>query len=384
MSSSDPHTPSASPASKAAPRAVVSRDARPAPPARPSRSAWSRSSRSITDAPPSTRSSVSGAAETACMASTTSRVWKAMASTDGPGQLRPPDAPGHTDDRAPGVGVPPRAAESGEGGHQVGAARVGDRVGQGTDLGRRGDKAELVAQPLHRGPGDEDGALRGRRPPWPGRCERPGHGREQAGHRLGAGGAHVHEHEAAGPVGVLGHARPEAGLAEEGGLLVAGDPADRHPGRPVPAPPRRRSSPAGHWTRRPRAAIDRGTPNRSASSSSHGSRPMSKSRVREALVGSVAWTAPPVSCQQHPAVDRPERQVGTGFHAALVQQPAQLGGREVGVEDEAGAGADQPQVAGRFERLDTGVRRAGPARRWRGGGAGPSAGPTARPSRAGW
>ena len=39
--------------------------------------------------------------------------------------------------------------------------------------------------------------------------------------RLEAG---VHQHEAAGAVGVLRHARLEAGLAEERGLLVPGDP----------------------------------------------------------------------------------------------------------------------------------------------------------------
>ena len=35
------------------------------------------------------------------------------------------------------------------------------------------------------------------------------------------------QHEAAGAVGVLGHAGLEAGLAEERGLLVAGDAGDR-------------------------------------------------------------------------------------------------------------------------------------------------------------
>src|SRR5207302_1645929 len=43
--------------------------------------------------------------------------------------------------------------------------------------------------------------------------------------------AHVHEHEAPGAVGVLGHARLEAGLAEQRGLLVAGYPADGRPGQ---------------------------------------------------------------------------------------------------------------------------------------------------------
>ena len=41
--------------------------------------------------------------------------------------------------------------------------------------------------------------------------------------RLGAG---VHQHEAAGTVGVLGHPFFEAELAEQGGLLVTGDTGD--------------------------------------------------------------------------------------------------------------------------------------------------------------
>ena len=35
--------------------------------------------------------------------------------------------------------------------------------------------------------------------------------------------AGVHQHEAAGAIGVLGHAGAEAGLAKQGALLVAGD-----------------------------------------------------------------------------------------------------------------------------------------------------------------
>ena len=78
---------------------------------------------------------------------------------------------------------------------------------------------EAVAQPLHGGAAHEYAAfervLAG--------SAAPGHGREQAvprGLRLAAG---VHEREAAGAVGVLGHAGAEAGLAEQRRLLVAGD-----------------------------------------------------------------------------------------------------------------------------------------------------------------
>lgn len=40
--------------------------------------------------------------------------------------------------------------------------------------------------------------------------------------------AGVHQHETAGAVGVFGHARFETGLAEECGLLIAGDSGNRY------------------------------------------------------------------------------------------------------------------------------------------------------------
>ena len=44
-------------------------------------------------------------------------------------------------------------------GHEVDAAVVVDLAGQRLDLGRAGDDAELVAQPLHGRAGDGDRAL---------------------------------------------------------------------------------------------------------------------------------------------------------------------------------------------------------------------------------
>ena len=80
---------------------------------------------------------------------------------DGPGDVGAGGAPGDAEDRAPGVGVPPRAAQAGERGHQDHAVAVGHRGRQRADLGRALDDAEAVAQPLHGGAGDEDRALVG-------------------------------------------------------------------------------------------------------------------------------------------------------------------------------------------------------------------------------
>ena len=59
---------------------------------------------------------------------------------------------------------------------------------------------------------------------------------------------------------------------------------------------------------------------------------------------------------EDPGVHGPEGEVGPGPHPSLGQQPVQLGGREVRVEDEAGALPHELQVAGRLQRLAVGGR----------------------------
>ena len=84
----------------------------------------------MTAAPPSARSPATGWPELATMASTTSRVCRAMDSTTARTMwafVVPRVTP---DERAPGVRVPPGAAEAGEGGNEV------DVVG-GVDRRRR-------------------------------------------------------------------------------------------------------------------------------------------------------------------------------------------------------------------------------------------------------
>jgi hypothetical protein len=100
---------------------------------------------------------------------------------------------------------------------------VRHRGGQGFDVGRLFDQAEAVAQPLDHGPADEDAAFQH---VVGARADAPAQGGEQAvlrGHGLGTG---IEHQEAAGSIRVLGHAGLQAGLAEGGGLLVAGQPAD--------------------------------------------------------------------------------------------------------------------------------------------------------------
>ena len=127
-------------------------------------------------------------------------------------------------DRAARVRIPVRRPESGEGRHEIDAAVVRDGPRQRLDIGRRLDHAQPVAQPLDHGAADEDAAL-----------ERiaglaadlPGHRREQPIARHHRALAGVLQQKAAGAVGVLRHARRDAHLAEERGLLIPGDPGDR-------------------------------------------------------------------------------------------------------------------------------------------------------------
>ena len=129
--------------------------------------------------------------------------------------------------------------------------------------------------------------------------------------------ADVHEHEAAGAVGVLGHARREAGLAEQRRLLVAGDAATRG------CRPGRRSRPTV-TPKRPLDGRTSGSASRGTPSSSHSSAlPRQRGRCRRASCGwrwTDRWrsTSPPVRFHSSQAVDRAERQVGRpAGHAAL-------------------------------------------------------------------
>ena len=141
-----------------------------------------------------------------------------------PGDVRPSCAPGDAQDRAPGVHIPVRRTQAREGRYHHHAAAVRHCGGQHVDLRCRGNDTQLIPQPLDGAAGVEHAALQGIGGLS---VHLPGHGGQQSGagaHRLFA---HVHQGEAAGAVGVLGFAGSEAGLAEQGGLLIARRAADR-------------------------------------------------------------------------------------------------------------------------------------------------------------
>ena len=145
---------------------------------------------------------------------------------------------------------------------------------------------------------------------------RPGHRGEQALDRRGAAVADVHEHEAAGAVGVLRHARLEAGLSEQGGLLIAQDARDRHAGGQWPAggghaEPTARRAHLGQAAARHAEQVDQlGRPGEA----------LDVEQQRAAGVRRLGGVHPAGAAgqlPQHPGVDGAHGQVGPGLDAAL-------------------------------------------------------------------
>ncbi len=253
------------------------------------------------------------------------------------GDLRPAGVAGDAEDGAPRIGVPIGRAEPGEGRHNGDAARVGDARGEGFDIGGRVDDAEAVAQPLHGGAGDEDATLERI---GAGAVETIGDRGQQAVCRGDGLGPGVRQHEGAGAVGAFHHAGREAGLADERCVLIARDAGDRH--RRAQKVGRRRAEIAGavldlrqHRARHVEKCQQLVVPVADMDVVEHGARGVGG-------VGRVHRPAgePP----QEKAVDGSEgERAGLGGGACaghVVEQPGELGCREIGVADEPGLGLD--------------------------------------------
>ena len=141
----------------------------------------------------------------------------------GPDDVVPAGAPGQSHQSAPGVHIPVGGPKAGEGGDQIDAAGVRHLGGVILRVPGLTDEAQLVPDPLdHRAP-HKDGALQGvLHLPVQADCN----GGQQAVVAAVEPLAGVHQQETAGAVGVFGLAGREAGLAEQSGLLVAGDAGD--------------------------------------------------------------------------------------------------------------------------------------------------------------
>ncbi len=143
----------------------------------------------------------------------------------GAGDMGSRGTAGNAADGTMGILIPVGGAHAGEGRDEIDAAVVLDRRCQGLDLGGTPDDAQAVAEPLDDGTAHEDGSFQGIIDLVP---DLPGDGSEEVVAREDGLLARVHQEEAAGAVGVLHGAGFGAHLAEEGGLLVAGNAADGH------------------------------------------------------------------------------------------------------------------------------------------------------------
>ncbi len=238
--------------------------------------------------------------------------------------------------------VPVRRAEPGEGRDQVDAAGVRDGCRERLDVGRGLDQAQPVAQPLDHRAADEHAAFER---VVGGVVAPPGDRRHQLmlrGHRFAAD---VHEHEATGAVRVLGEAAREAVLAEERRLLVPGDAGDRDGcaedvggGGPVDLGRRAhlRQDLARHVEQPEQFVV----PRAGGDVVEHRTRGVAR-------VGDVERALRELPDQ--PGVHRAEGELAArraGARAGhVVQDPAELAGGEVGVDDQARLALDHPAVA---------------------------------------
>ena len=134
-------------------------------------------------------------------------------------------------DEPAGVAPPIWSEKAAERGHEVDPAVVGHAPGKRLDLGRTGDQSEIVAEPLDQRSRHGHGTLQA----VDGRLARElvCDSRDQAVAGRDGRGTRVEQREAARPIGVLGIAGSESGVAEQGGLLVAEVAAYRYPRQPA-------------------------------------------------------------------------------------------------------------------------------------------------------
>ncbi len=261
----------------------------------------------------------------------------------GAGEVGGGGAAGEAEDRAAGVGIPVRGAEAGKGGDDGDAAGVGNAAGEGFDFGGGFDDSEAVAEPLDEGAGDEDAAFEGVFGFW---ADFPGDGGDES--VLGEDGffAGVHEDEAAGAVGVFGESGSAAGLAEKGGVLVAGDSGYGNAGE---------FGRVGNFGKGFAAGTDFGE--NGAGDLEGGEEfvvPIAGFEIEEEGAGGVGGVgevgAAAGEFPDEPGVDGAEGDFAAFGALAeagdLVEEPANFGGGEIGVDDEAGFVAEEIEVAG--------------------------------------
>ncbi len=238
--------------------------------------------------------------------------------------------------------MPPGCAKAGEGRHEVATARIGNRGRKLARLRGTADEVELVTQPLDDRARLEDGALEGVVDVAALSNADGGHEAVLRGHGLLA---KVHEHEAAGTVGILDAARLKAAVAKQGGLLVSRHAGDgwmvRHDvGTDLTKAAGRGTHLGQHGHRDVEYLAKLLVPAQLVNVEEHGA-------AGVGVVGGVNLAAREVV--DEPGVHGAAHELAGLGHLArtldVVENPGDLGGREVRVGDEAGALADEVRMA---------------------------------------
>jgi len=195
------------------------------------------------------------------------------------------------------------------------------------------------------------GHRRAGRPPRRGR-QVPGDRGQQPGGRRWALRSDVGQHKAAGAVGGLDHAGGEAGLAEQSGLLVAGDAADWHASEPATAVAQCGGRDNGEAaTGGPDVGEDGALDTEERAQLVGPGALVDVVEKGPAGVGRVGGEDPavlgPAQVPEHPGVDRAQGQVADRCRRQrpVLGEPGHLRGREIGVEHEPGARAHEVEVA---------------------------------------
>ena len=139
--------------------------------------------------------------------------------------MLPLGAPGDAHDAAPRPHIPVGCAQTGEGGHKVNAAVVGYLLGVILRIPALAEQPQLIPQPLDDRTAHKDRAFQR---VLHGALGRGGQRRDKAVFALKGFFAGVHQQKAAGAIGILGFARRKAGLPEQSSLLVAGHARNGH------------------------------------------------------------------------------------------------------------------------------------------------------------
>ena len=259
-------------------------------------------------------------------------------------------------DGAAGIRIPVGRAKPRKGRHQHHAAAVGHALGQLLHLAAVLNGLQAIAQPLHDRAANEHAAFQGELGRGAGLRGAGGQQAVGRGLELGAG---VHQHEAARAIGVFGHACVEAGLTEQGALLVARhaanvDAAAQHiVGGAAKVGGRRQH--LGHQAgRNVQQGQQVGIPLVGVHVEQHGAAGI-------AHIGDVACLALGTTGElpDQPAVYRAKGQLtalgGSAGTWHVVQQPLQLGAGEVGINAQAGFLQDGVAVAGLAQLLAGGL-----------------------------